>query len=233
MKRNDILVILGVLGIGALFAFVPPVRAGYDAFNVAHGMAAAFLKFALLATFGEALASRIRTGQYVPRGFGLIDRAVVWGLLGLTIKLAFVVFAAGVPPFLQYLGFEGAAGALTGAMGWERIAVALCVSTVMNVVYAPAMMLTHKITDMHIAEWGGSVRALYHPVRVGDILANRIDWKVQWGFVFAKTIPLFWIPAHTISFLLPADARTLFAAFLGIALGLILAFASGKKKEAK
>jgi hypothetical protein len=40
-----------------------------------------------------------------------------------------------------------------------------------------------------------------------------------------KTIPIFWIPAHTITFLLPSEYRVLSAAFLSIALGTILAFA--------
>jgi len=43
--------------------------------------------------------------------------------------------------------------------------------------------------------------------------------------VFKKTIPLFWIPAHTITFLLNPDYQVLFAAFLSIVLGAILAVA--------
>ena len=57
---------------------------------------------------------------------------------------------------------------------------------------------------------------------IGDIMAHKINWEVQWGFVFKKTIPLFWYPAHTITFLLPGDYQVLFAAFLGVVLGLIL-----------
>jgi len=44
-------------------------------------------------------------------------------------------------------------------------------------------------------------------------------------FVLLKTIPLFWIPAHTAVFLLPAEFRVVAAAFLSVALGGILAFA--------
>jgi hypothetical protein len=55
-----------------------------------------------------------------------------------------------------------------------------------------------------------------------------LNWDVQWNFVFKKTIPFFWIPAHTLTFILPADYQVLFAALLSIALGLILAFASLK-----
>ncbi|PIE84270.1 MAG: hypothetical protein CSA07_02715 [Bacteroidia bacterium] len=228
MRTKDLGVIILALAFISLFALVEPVQEAYDWLNGQHGMVAAFLKFALLATFGEMLAARIRSGQYVPPGFGLLPRAVVWGILGLTVKLAFVIFATGVPTFLAYLGLAEATEALAGPMGPQRVLVALAVSAVMNTVYAPVMMLTHKITDMHIAEWQGGMGALTHRIHVVDILRERIDWKVQWNFVFAKTIPLFWIPAHTISFLLPADMRTLFAAVLSIALGLILAFASKK-----
>jgi hypothetical protein len=50
-----------------------------------------------------------------------------------------------------------------------------------------------------------------------------LNWQAQWGFVFRKTIPFFWYPAHTITFLLPAEQRVLFAALLGIVLGVLLA----------
>jgi len=56
-----------------------------------------------------------------------------------------------------------------------------------------------------------------------------IDWSRMWNFVFKKTIPFFWIPAHTITFLLPAQYRTAFAALLSVALGILLGIA-GKKK---
>jgi hypothetical protein len=47
--------------------------------------------------------------------------------------------------------------------------------------------------------------------------------------VFKKTIPLFWYPAHTITFLLPAEQRVLFAALLGIVLGVLLAVSTKKR----
>lgn len=63
---------------------------------------------------------------------------------------------------------------------------------------------------------------------MGEIMQN-LNWRVQWGFVFKKTIPFFWFPAHTITFLLPGEMRVLFAALLGVALGVILAVAARKK----
>jgi hypothetical protein len=52
-----------------------------------------------------------------------------------------------------------------------------------------------------------------------------LDWTTMWGFVFKKTIPLFWIPAQTINFMLPEEYRVLFAAFLSIVLGVLLSVA--------
>lgn len=44
---------------------------------------------------GEMLGSRIRTGIYLPEGFALLYRAVVWGFLGMTVKAAFMIFGGG------------------------------------------------------------------------------------------------------------------------------------------
>ena len=58
-----------------------------------------------------------------------------------------------------------------------------------------------------------------------------MDWEVQWNFVIKKTIPIFWIPAQTLNFLLPGEYRVLVAAVYSIILGVILAIAAqmGKK----
>ena len=100
----------------------------------------------------------------------------------------------------------------------------------MNLIYAPVMMTLHKITDTHILNNGGTLRGLLRPIRFGDIMTG-INWQVQWNFVFKKTIPFFWIPAHTLTFLLPEQFQVLFAALLGIALGVILAVASLKGRR--
>ena len=68
----------------------------------------------------------------------------------------------------------------------------------------------------------------FTPLHMGDTLAG-LDWHRQWNFVFKKTIPLFWYPAHTVTFLLPGDARVLFAALLGVILGILLAVAAHRK----
>lgn len=86
----------------------------------------------------------------------------------------------------------------------------------------------HKITDTHIGNCGGSIKALSTPIPMTRIFTG-LNWAVLWSFVFKKTIPLFWYPAHTITFLLPPDMRVLFAAILGVVLGVLLAIAAKKK----
>ena len=114
---------------------------------------------------------------------------------------------------------------LKGAVTGMQILTAFAVSVGMNLIFAPWMMTIHKITDEHIARTGGTLRGLFRPLPFGEILAS-LNWQVQWNFVFKKTIPLFWIPAHTVTFLLPEQYRVLFAALLSVVLGVFLAIAS-------
>jgi hypothetical protein len=200
----------------------------YSDFNSGHAYITSFIKFAVLATYGEVLGLRIRTGGYRLAGFGLVPRAKVWGVLGLAIKAAFTIFSAGTPVVLAYLGVENPASALAGSLSAMKLLIAFCISLSVNLVFSPVLMTLHRITDSHIALYKGSLRALVHPVEAGKILTT-IDWKMHWGFVLKKTIPLFWIPAHTLTFLLPVDYQILFAALLGVVLGVILAFAAGAK----
>lgn len=228
MKRNDLYVLLAVAAILLPFFLSDVVYGTYSDLNSTHGMIMSFVKFAVLATFGECIGLRIRTGSYNQKGFGILPRAVVWGFLGLTIKLSFVLFSTGIPQFLSYMGVADVAQTMQGGLCIKKVLIALAISTGMNTIFAPVMMTLHKITDTHIMLNGGRLGALLKPIHIGEIMQHHINWKVQWGFVFAKTIPLFWIPAHTLTFLLPVDFQVLFAALLGVALGVILAVASQK-----
>jgi hypothetical protein len=227
MKRNDLIFLTTVLAVFALFLFVKPVTSWYMQFNKEHGMIMSFLKFALLATLGEIIALRIKTGNYNEPGFGIVPRMIVWGFLGLAINLAFNIFATGAPAFLAYMGLKNASQAMSGSFSGLKLLDAFTISTTMNLIFAPVMMTLHKITDIHIIANGGKVSGLLKPIPFGPILKG-INWDVMWNFIFKKTIPFFWIPAHTITFLLPPEFRVLFAALLGIALGLILAIGGQK-----
>lgn len=229
MKRTDIGFIALILAIFLPFFLFDTVYEWYKGFNTAHGMVMSFLKFGILATLGEMLGSRISTGNYCPKGFGVFPRMIVWGILGMGINMAMIIFSKGTPLFLEYLGMDGASKMLDVAQfSWAKLVVAFSVSVAMNTIFAPVFMTLHKITDTHIAKYNGTLKAFTHPLQIGDIMAD-LNWRVQWGFVFKKTIPFFWYPAHTITFMLPSELRVLFAAILGVVLGVLLAVAAKKK----
>lgn len=228
MKKSDLLFVVIVVAIFIPFVVFEPLYEGYKAFNASHGMVMSFLKFAVLSTLGELLGLRLSSGKYLKAGFGIVPRAVVWGILGMGINLAMIVFANGVPVALEYIGLNGASSFMTGPFCAAKVLVAFCISVAMNSIFAPVFMTFHKITDTHILDCGGSVRTLVTPIPMTRIITH-LNWDVQWNFVFKKTIPLFWFPAHTITFLLPSEARVLFAALLGVALGVLLAVAARKK----
>lgn len=228
MRTKDFIFILIVILIFLPFMISDTIYNWYLSFNAEHGMVMSFLKFGILATMGELLGLRISRGVYYFDGFGVLPRAIVWGILGMGINMAFIVFSTGVPAFMGYMGMDNPSGVMSGTLTLEKVLLAFSISVVMNSIFAPVFMTLHKITDTHIMNNGGTLRGLFTPIKMGEIMQN-LNWKVQWGFVFKKTIPLFWFPAHTITFLLPGEMRVLFAALLGVLLGVILSIAARKK----
>lgn len=223
MKRTDLYFIVAIAAIFLPFFLSAPLYEWYSTFNASHGMVMSFLKFGILSTLGEMLGCRISTGKYVTPTFGVLPRMVVWGFLGMGINMAMIIFSKGTPMFMQYMGMTNAVEAFTtDGFSMDKLWVALAVSVAMNTIFAPVFMTFHKVTDAHIAAHNGSLKALVTPIPVAERLAT-LNWQAQWGFVFRKTIPFFWYPAHTITFLLPAEQRVLFAALLGIVLGVLLA----------
>ena len=216
MRRGD-LAFGAVLAAVALLLVLPATHAWVVGTTKAHPYAMGFLKFALLASLGEVLAIRVVSGGWrLPAGPAW--RAVVWGLLGAALALLFPVYAAGVPAAIG----AGLLPVLPGAVG-AKVATAFWISTVMNLSWGVALMLLHRLTDTWLDLAEGRLACV--PSVGAAAVAAAIDWKGFVGFVILKTIPLFWIPAHTVTFLLPPELRVLFAAFLSLALGAILAFA--------
>jgi len=218
MIKHDKIVGTSALAFFASFLAFPPLYNAFITLTTEHAFFMSGVKFAILATFGEVLGKRIATGSWSIKGFGLLPKMVVWFVLGVVIKATFIVFAVGDLAVLSKLG-----------LGSNALLNAFAISIGLNFIFAPVFMTLHKITDMHIADNGGSLVSLIKPINMAEKF-SQIDWKVQYGFVFKKTIPLFWVPMHTITFLLPPAFQVLFAAMLGIALGVILALAGKSKK---
>lgn len=168
-----------------------------------------FVSFALLSTFGECIGLRLSGGSWLPDR--IMARAIVWGLLGVWISAAFPFTAAGVY-------------GISSAGLWPTKLGPLGISIWANILsgYGFFMILTHY--------WASS------------IIAGRARWPWEifdaQGFsTWAKTVlislVLFWIPAHTVTFMLPEYWRVLFSAGLGIVLGVILTIASEAKGGSK
>lgn len=172
------------------------------ALTTEHPYLMGFAKFAFLATFGECLKTRIAAGHWLPSQ--LILRFLIWGLFGLWITAAF--------PF----GDAGMRG-MTAANLWPEAPAAFWKSMWINLIigYAFFMMFVHYWTDNMLVE------------------GRQWPWEVlgkpgtaHWGKIVFIALLVFWIPAHTVTFMLAPHWRILFAAYLGIALGLILSFAA-------
>jgi hypothetical protein len=226
MKRTDIFFIILFIGLFVPFFLSEKLYEFFVWFSTAWAFTASFIKFAILATMGEMLGSRIRSGIYLPAGFAIFYRAVVWGFLGMTVKAAFMIFGGGVPLIASHFGMENPAAVMAGPLTGARVLLAFAISTFLNIFYAPVLMVTHRVSDLHIAAAGGDRRKLLKVPDVTRLLAS-IDWNSMWGIVLKKSIPLFWIPAQTVNFLLPEEFRILVAALYSTVLGVILALAAG------
>ncbi|WP_105615731.1 hypothetical protein [Vallitalea okinawensis] len=213
MKKGDF--IWGAILLLAVFIIISPfTKDAFIAFTTSYPYLGGFLKFALLATMGEMLAVRIRSGKWVKLS-GLGYRAFIWGFIGVVITLIFVIFATGVEGAMEKNYLPGLHSPFLSAF---------FISTIMNIIFAPTMMGFHKLTDSYIdLKFGQKTKV----VKLEQVI-NHVDWYGFIHFVLFKTIPLFWIPAHTITFLLPPEYRVVVAALLSVALGILLAIPKKK-----
>lgn len=196
-----------VLAVFVLILVISPSRELFKETTAAHPFIMGFVKFSLLASVGELIAIRLTKKSWAfPSGF--LARAFIWGFLGIVIALMFKVFSGGVAYILQL-------GLLPSFSG--RLWPAFLCSVMLNAIFAPTMMIFHKITDTAITMKYNGEKA----ITLRSIVQN-IDFKTLIGFTIAVTIPCFWIPAHTISFMLPGEYQIMMAASLSIALGILL-----------
>jgi hypothetical protein len=223
VKKKD-LIWIGTLLVIAFLLVYPATNVIYTAANKAHPYILGFIKVSILATMGEILALRIATGDY-RKPVGIVYKFVVWGFLGMGFVIAFELFASGVRSAMgKGLLPSGVADTFSA-----KLLFAFFTSSFMNIFFGPTFMAFHRITDTFIDLGEGKFNKI-KKVKLNAV-TKKIDWQSFVSFVVCKTIPIFWIPAHTVTFLLPGEYRVLSAAFLSIALGIILA--TSKRKNAK
>ena len=211
MKKKDYLWLALLFSI-IIFLIIPTTRELFKTVTSSAPYVMGFIKFAILATMGELLTIRIVNKKWI-KPAGLIYRILTWGFLGIVITLVFDLFNSGVEKLLIKGKLPGQSSGLT---------LAFFTSFLMNLIFAPTMMAFHSITDSYIDLKFANNNKEINIKRAVD----KIDWSHFVSFVVLKTIPIFWIPAHTVTFLLPETYRIITAAFLSLALGAILAFAN-------
>jgi len=220
MKLKDLIWILVIL----LFSLIFIIKESNELFVLlteSYPYLMGFIKTAILATMGELLVNRIKTGYYF-YSKTVVLKFVVWGFLGMTFVLVFRLFFDGV------ISLQNAnlLPSINNHEFLDKLLRAFMVSLLMNIIFAPTFMLLHRITDNYIDLAKGNLIDTLK-VRFDDVI-DKIDFKHFINFVLLKTIPLFWIPAHTITFMLDSNYRVLMASYLSIALGFILTISNKK-----
>jgi len=198
----------------------------------------AFVQFAILGTLGELLPGWLRTRKLLTcTRTQLLGKILGWGLLGLLIKLGFLMMKGAAAAVIDHgllpdsfrqglgwallgllikLGFlmmKGAAAAvidhgLLPDSFRQGLGWALTVSVLTNLFFGPQMMFGHRLWD--------------------NVILRQRHWagleKAWW------TLLWFWIPAHTVTFALPPDFQIGLAAAWSVVLGAILGSTNRKAR---
>lgn len=214
--------IIAVFAAFAAILIIPATREVFEKLSGEHPYLMGFIKFALLATAGELIAIKMASGRFAKPAY-LVARIVIWGLIGIWITYMMKIFFLGSGAMI-------AAGLLPGktldasSIGYKLIR-AFATAATMNLTFGPTFMAVHKCSDTYLALRAQNGKG----VKLGEVI-DAVDWKRFVSFTIFKTVPIFWIPAHTVTFLLPSEYQVMLAALLSVALGIILNL---RKKPAK
>ena len=217
LKRTligDVLWGVSLLLITALFV-LPQTREGFIQLTGDYPYIMGFIKFAVLATMGELLALRLAKGAWI-RPDGMIVKMGVWGLIGVMITIMFSFYSKGVSAMLSIS---------PGNSFLSTVYPAFLTSVIMNLTFGIVFMAMHRMSDTYI-----EMRFNRKKPSLQELIQS-IHWDAFIAFVVFKTIPLFWIPAHTITFSLPSQYRVVVAAYLSIILGVILVYSNKNQKK--
>lgn len=197
----------------AAVIIIPQTRTVFEGLSKNHPYIMGFIKFALLATAGELIASYIISPKpSVP--VKILWRFIIWGFIGIWITFMMKVYTFAAVSMM-------AEGLLPG--GSNNFLRAFYTSVMMNTTFGPTFMAVHKCTDKIL-----ELSSKKEEISINSVMKG-IDWSAFAGFTILKTVPFFWIPAHTVTFLLPSQYQVMMAAALSVALGIMLSFGNRKK----
>ena len=208
--------IIAVFAAFAAILIIPASREAFEQLSNAHPYGMGFVKFALLATAGELIAIKMASGRFAKPAY-LIARIVIWGLIGVWITYMMKIFFRGSGAMIA-AGLLPGKSLATDSITYKLIR-AFATAATMNLTFGPTFMAVHKCSDTYLA-----LRAQNGKGVTLAAVIDAVDWKKFVSFTLFKTVPIFWIPAHTVTFLLPPAYQVMLAALLSVALGIILNF---------
>ena len=203
-------VVLALCSFAAIL-IIPASREVFKTLSSTHPYIMGFIKFAILATAGELLAIRLAKKQWALPSY-VWARFLIWGVIGIWITYMMKIFGAGVDALMG-------AGLLPTAQNalFNSFIKAFFISATMNLSFGPTFMALHKCSDTYL-----DIRATgKRKISIANVI-HKVDWEKFATFTLLRTVPLFWIPAHTVTFMLPAEYQVAMAASLSVALGIIL-----------
>ncbi|MBS4032839.1 MAG: hypothetical protein KGZ85_00120 [Ignavibacterium sp.] len=166
----------------------------YIDFVTAYPIISAIIQFSILGTLGDTVS------------YWIVKRKIFlpYDLKTLLLKVIEWSILAVMIKY-AFIGFHGFVESLINNSylpQFEGIGKAFAISTSMNLQFGPFLVIMHRLMD--------------------NIIAGEKNWKnIDKGFY---SLLWFWIPAHTITFILPKEFQIGLAALWSLALGIILGF---------
>lgn len=170
----------------------------YLDFVKAYPIISAMIQFAILGTLGDIVSFWIVR----KRIFSPYDlKTILLKMFEWALLAIFIKYA--------FVGFNGFVESLITHNYFPNLnglGKSFAISTSMNLQFGPLLVLLHRLLD--------------------NLIARQNNWKnIDKGFY---SLLWFWIPAHTITFILPKEFQIGLAALWSLALGIILGFYNRK-----
>lgn len=154
----------------------------------------AMIQFAILGTLGDILSYKIRGGKGYPFSILVtLGKMLGWAVLAVMIKYAFTGFSGFVQTLVEH-------SMLPEIINQVTVLFAFFKSFFTNLMFGPILVMTHRLFD------------------------NWVEGKWNWANLKGAMLLLmwFWVPAHTVTFALPAEFQIGLAALWSLVLGLLL-----------
>lgn len=171
---------------------------GYIEFVKTYPIISAMIQFAILGTLGDIVSFWIIRKKFV---LPYKMKIIFLKIFEWALLAIFIKYA-----FIGFNGFVESLIAHNYLPNLSGIGKSFAISTSMNLQFGPFLVLMHRLLD--------------------NLIAKQNHWKnIDKGFY---SLIWFWIPAHTITFILPKEFQIGLAAIWSLALGIILGFYNRK-----